>query len=196
MNVSALIWILVAAGVVTLLVALLRQSAPKRRARAVRDLLDAADALEARLRTARAEIEAVAGERGQDPIREAMREMLRQRLWLREHGREASLEQLAEVRTSIDAARNRIETAARRRSSAPAPRWPDPPGPAHAAALILASTSRYRRELLARLRLPFETARPEVDEAALPGETPLALAAAPGRGQGGRDRGARTQGPG
>jgi hypothetical protein len=39
-----------------------------------------------------------------------MREMLRQRLWLRDHGREASLDQLAEVRASIDAARGRIET--------------------------------------------------------------------------------------
>ena len=29
--------------------------------------------------------------------------------------------------------------------------------------LVLASTSPYRREQLARLRLPFETARPEVD---------------------------------
>lgn len=36
--------------------------------------------------------------------------------------------------------------------------------------LILASTSVYRRELLARLRLPFEVARPDIDEAALPGE--------------------------
>ena len=43
-------------------------------------------------------------------------------------------------------------------------------------ALILASTSRYRRELLSRLRLPFETIAPEVDEAALPGEAPAALA--------------------
>lgn len=42
--------------------------------------------------------------------------------------------------------------------------------------LLLASTSRYRRELLARLRLPFDVARPEVDETALPGEAPLALA--------------------
>jgi septum formation protein len=42
--------------------------------------------------------------------------------------------------------------------------------------LILASTSIYRRELLARLRLPFETARPEVDESPLPGESPQALA--------------------
>lgn len=42
--------------------------------------------------------------------------------------------------------------------------------------LILASTSFYRRDLLARLRLPFETARPEVDESPLPGEPPQALA--------------------
>lgn len=42
--------------------------------------------------------------------------------------------------------------------------------------LILASTSIYRRELLARLRLPFDTARPEVDETPLPGEPPRALA--------------------
>lgn len=38
--------------------------------------------------------------------------------------------------------------------------------------LILASTSRYRRELLERLALPFFVAAPGVDEAALPGETP------------------------
>jgi type II secretory pathway component PulM len=104
-----LIWILAAAGAVTLLVILFRQQAPRRRARAVRELLDAADALEARLRTARAEIAAVAGEQGPDPVGDAMREMLRQRLWLRDHGRDASLAQLAEVRTSIDAARGRIE---------------------------------------------------------------------------------------
>lgn len=42
--------------------------------------------------------------------------------------------------------------------------------------LILASTSAYRRELLSRLQLEFDTARPEVDEQAKPGETPSALA--------------------
>jgi len=41
--------------------------------------------------------------------------------------------------------------------------------------LILASTSPYRRQLLARLRLPFDVAAPETDESALPGETPQAL---------------------
>ena len=42
--------------------------------------------------------------------------------------------------------------------------------------LILASTSRYRRELLERLHLPFEVVAPEVDETALPGEAPAPLA--------------------
>lgn len=43
-------------------------------------------------------------------------------------------------------------------------------------ALILASTSRYRRELLARLRVPFECVAPGVDESALAQETPARLA--------------------
>lgn len=44
------------------------------------------------------------------------------------------------------------------------------------APLVLASTSRYRRELLERLRLPFDVARPDVDESPRPGETPRMLA--------------------
>jgi septum formation protein len=42
--------------------------------------------------------------------------------------------------------------------------------------LILASTSRYRRELLERLRVPFDVMSPGVDEAPLPGEAPRELA--------------------
>ena len=42
--------------------------------------------------------------------------------------------------------------------------------------LILASISRYRRELLERLRLPFEVRSPGVDETPLPGEPPATLA--------------------
>jgi septum formation protein len=42
--------------------------------------------------------------------------------------------------------------------------------------LILGSTSRYRRELLERLRMPFDTCSPEVDETPLPGEAPADLA--------------------
>jgi septum formation protein len=42
--------------------------------------------------------------------------------------------------------------------------------------VILASTSRYRRELLSRLRLPFDVQPPDVDETPRAGETPRALA--------------------
>ena len=42
--------------------------------------------------------------------------------------------------------------------------------------LVLASTSVYRRELLARLGLPFDVQSPDVDETPLPAETPPALA--------------------
>ena len=42
--------------------------------------------------------------------------------------------------------------------------------------LILGSSSRYRRELLERLRLPFTVQSPDLDESALPLEAPAALA--------------------
>ncbi len=41
--------------------------------------------------------------------------------------------------------------------------------------IILASTSPFRRQLLERLDLPFRTASPDVDETALPDESPEAL---------------------
>jgi len=42
--------------------------------------------------------------------------------------------------------------------------------------LILGSTSRYRKELLTRLRIPFETASPDVDETPHSNESPKDLA--------------------
>ncbi len=42
--------------------------------------------------------------------------------------------------------------------------------------LVLGSTSRYRRELLQRLQIPFEASAPDVDETPLPDEAPHALA--------------------
>ena len=91
-----------------------------RRQRALAGLLDSADALEARLREARSEIEAVAGS-DDNPVRDAMQEMLRQRLWLQQHGQDASLEQLAQVRDSIDEGRRRIDQQLARIEKARAP---------------------------------------------------------------------------
>jgi len=49
---------------------------------------------------------------------------------------------------------------------------PDHP---HPRPLLLASTSPFRRELLARLGVPFETVAPDADETPLPGESPQHL---------------------
>ena len=51
------------------------------------------------------------------------------------------------------------------------PLSPDP-----SRALVLASTSRYRRALLGQLGLPFIVAAPGTDETPLPGEAPMATA--------------------
>lgn len=58
------------------------------------------------------------------------------------------------------------------------PAYPPPPAaPAQpSSGLILASTSRYRRELLERLRMPFAVVSPHTDETPLLGEAPAALA--------------------
>lgn len=50
------------------------------------------------------------------------------------------------------------------------------PGVAPERTLVLASTSRYRRELLERLGLPFVIASPGTDETVVAGETPAATA--------------------
>src|SRR5690606_19564446 len=42
--------------------------------------------------------------------------------------------------------------------------------------LILASSSPYRKAMLSRLRLPFRTISPDIDESHLEGETPAAMA--------------------
>lgn len=100
-----IIVLLLIVGLVALLWTALRAHA---RTRAIRRLLDAADALEARLRVARSEIEAVAGDH-ENPVRQAMQDLLRQRLWLQENAGSARLAQLASMRTALDAARLKIE---------------------------------------------------------------------------------------
>lgn len=83
-----------------------------REARAQRDaiigVMDAADALEARLRDARGELEAIAGDH-ENPVRGAMQDLLRQRLWLQQHAQQASLAQLGGVRKALDDARAQLE---------------------------------------------------------------------------------------
>jgi hypothetical protein len=103
-----IVLLLLAVAVIAGALALFIRRKSGRRHGAMTRVLDAADALEERLRTARVEIESIVGS-DQTPVRDAMHEMLRQRLWLQQLGPDASLQQLDAVRQSIDAARIRID---------------------------------------------------------------------------------------
>ena len=116
MHETLLLLLVIAAGIAMAMAWRIRQRSHARR-QAIRAVLDAADALEARLRAAREEIEAVAGDH-ENPVRGAMQDLLRQRLWLQEHAITAELAKLASVRESLDAARASLEEQLRRISRA------------------------------------------------------------------------------
>ncbi len=101
MNAIFLIALLIAVAAAFAAWRVLRRS--RRRQRVVSGLLDAADALEARLRAARSEIEAIAGDH-ENPVLGAMQDILRQRLWLQDHAADADLVQLQVVRDALDQA--------------------------------------------------------------------------------------------
>lgn len=103
--------VLVIAAVVLLAAAVLAlalQQRTRHRQGVVAELLDAADGLEARLREARSEIESV-NDGGDDPVQAALREMLRQRLWVQQHGKTASMDDLRRVRDAIRQAGEQVE---------------------------------------------------------------------------------------
>lgn len=77
----------------------------RRRRLAFARVLDAADAFEARLRVVRAQV----GQADGDPVRDALQEMLRQRLWLQQHGAAAGVRALDAMRDSIEQAQARID---------------------------------------------------------------------------------------
>jgi len=116
MHEALLLLLVVAAGIAVAMAWRIHQRSHARR-QAIRAVLDAADALEAGLRAAREEIEAVAGDH-ENPVRGAMQDLLRQRLWLQEHAITADLAQLGAVRQSLDAARVSLEEQLRRISRA------------------------------------------------------------------------------
>ena len=111
-----LLLLVLAAGIALAMAWRIRQRSHARR-QAIRAVLDAADALEARLRQARAEIEAIAGDDA-NPVRGAMQEILRQRLWLQDNAASADLAQLDAVRRSLDSARASLEQQLQRVSQA------------------------------------------------------------------------------
>lgn len=92
-------------ALLALAIVLALRHAGRRRRRAFARVLDAADAFEAQLRVARARL----GQADGDPVREALQEMLRQRLWLQQQGDSADAAALEAMRASIEQARTRID---------------------------------------------------------------------------------------
>lgn len=84
----------------------------RRRQLAIGRVLDAADALEERLRVARSELESVASD-AENPVLGALHQLLRQRLWLQEHAQSASLQTLQRVQDALETARGRIDAQLR-----------------------------------------------------------------------------------
>ena len=104
MRVPSIPSLLLAACVAAAIVLAWRQRV-RRRHRAYARVLDAADAFEARLRVVRTQI----GRDEGDPAREALQEMLRQRLWLQQHGARAGVAALDTMRDSIEQAQARVD---------------------------------------------------------------------------------------
>ena len=116
MHATLLLLLLIATLIALAMAWQIRKRSHDRR-QAIRAVLDAADALEARLRAAREEIEAVAGDH-ENSVRGAMQNLLRQRLWLQEHAMTAQLTQLVTVSVSLDAARISLDQQLARISDA------------------------------------------------------------------------------
>ena len=173
-------------------------------------LLEHADQLEddlkecrQRLEKAHAVMTATAGVPPRQPRHDArkavdsgLRSLLQHRLWIRDHAETASQPQLDAAVQALRQARRQMEPqlaalgrvqrdldqAVRERIERDRPDMSAP-------RVVLASTSRYRAELLRRLLPAFRTLAPGVDEAPREGESPATACRTPGRGQGpGRGR--------
>ena len=103
------LWKLALACIVaTVLVAAWLSWRERARRRALHGLMDAADALEGRLREARGQLGALPAGQA-DPVQAAMGDLLQHRLWLRDHGADASLQRLAGVRAGLETATRNLE---------------------------------------------------------------------------------------
>lgn len=98
---------MLAAALAAVIVGLWHWRRARRRRQAYARVLDAADAFESLLREARSQIDSLDG--SSDPVREALQEMLRQRLWLQQHGADANVAALDAMRDSIIAAQAQVD---------------------------------------------------------------------------------------
>ncbi len=76
----------------------------------LREVMDSADALEMQLTRVRRQLDGVASASQADAaLRDALHDLLRQRMWLQQHGMNARIAELEAVRSRLDAGRQRLD---------------------------------------------------------------------------------------
>lgn len=85
----------------------------QRRWSLLREVMDSADALELQLTRARRQLDGVASAGHADAaLRDVLHDLLRQRMWLQQHGMDARITELEAVRSHLDAGRQRLDAHA------------------------------------------------------------------------------------
>ena len=76
----------------------------------LREVMDSADALEMQLTRVRRQLDGVASaDQADAALRDVLHDLLRQRMWLQEHGMDARITELEAVRSRLDAGRQRLD---------------------------------------------------------------------------------------
>lgn len=76
----------------------------------LREVMDSADALELQLTRVRRQLDGIASADHADAaLREVLHDLLRQRMWLQQHGMDARIAELETVRSHLDAGRRRLD---------------------------------------------------------------------------------------
>ena len=115
-NVQKIIWLLLAIIAIFAVSVVLRNRRGNARQTTLRATLDAADALESEIRAARSALQSadIGTASAEDALDSAMRDLLKQRLWLQSHAATASTESLQRVLTELqDAIRQMRQFSAR-----------------------------------------------------------------------------------
>ena len=82
----------------------------QRRCGLLREVMDSADALESQLTRVRRQLDGIDSAGHADAaLRDVLHDLLRQRMWLQQHGMDARIAELEEVRSRLDAGRRRLD---------------------------------------------------------------------------------------
>lgn len=85
----------------------------RRRWSLLREVMDSADALEMQLTRVRRQLDGIASASQADAaLRDVLHDLLRQRMWLQQHGMDARMTELEAVRSRLDSGRQRLDAQA------------------------------------------------------------------------------------